>query len=603
MRFPEKLLNILPLLLILVILFLYYQQPVLLQSFEAKTYDWRMSVWRGPVPPSAKIAIAAIDDKSLVELGRFPWSRTVFAQLTDRLSQAGARGIVFDILFPEPEGAGADAAFVAAIQRSGKVTLSGAFELAADGTPAGFLENLPALQSAARQIAHINIFPDADGVLRWTRLSLPWQGRHIPSQAYAAALIASGGNTAFTVEKFALSAEKLRIPTDAGQALLINHRGPAGTFERFSIADILAGRIPDSALRDKVFLVGPTAIGIYDMRISPFSNNIPGVEVNANIADNLLAGDFIEREGVEALGDLLAILVGGVLAAIIALRLRAAISFPLVLLLTLAYALACCLALERGHWLSVVYPVMAISLVYLTSSYLRFYLFDRKARQIKAMFSCYVSRKVVDELVKNPELAKIGGESKVITILFADVKNYTSYSERHTPQEVVKTLNEYLAEMTHAIIKYDGTLDKFMGDGILAYWGAPLPQENHAELAVRCALEMLQRLKGLHAKWAEDGTEPFDFGIGLHTGEVIAGNIGAVGAKMEYTVIGDAVNLTYRIQNESRLANAPVLTEALYELLQGQAIVAPLGPVLVKGKDRPVNIYALKGWSPSAPAR
>lgn len=601
MRSAEKFLYILPCLLILVILFLYYQQPLLLQSFEAKTYDWRMSVWRGPLAPTSKIAIVAIDNKSLVELGRFPWSRTVFAQLTDRLSQAGAKGVVFDVLFPDEEGAGADTAFADSIRRSGRVTLSGAFELMADGTPRDFLTNIPVLQSAASRIAHINIFPDADGVLRWTRLSLPWQGEQIPSQAYAAALIARDSRT-FTVEKFALQAEELRIPTDAEQTLLINHRGPPGTFEQFSLVDILAGRVPDQALRDKVLLVGPTAIGIYDMRISPFSNNIPGVEVNANIADNLLTGDFIERGGVEALCDLLAIIAGGGLAALIALRLRAAASFPLALLLALLYLLVSSIALTHGHWLSVVYPLLAITLIYLTASYLRFYLFDRKARQIRAMFSCYVSRKIVDELVRNPELAKIGGESKVITILFADVRNYTSYSERHTPQEVVKTLNEYLSEMSHAIIAHDGTLDKFMGDGILAYWGAPLPQENHPELAVRCALEMLQRLKGLHAKWQSEGTEPFAFGIGIHTGEVIAGNIGAVGAKMEYTVIGDAVNLTYRIQNESRLAGAPVITEALYERLQDLVVVEPLGPVLVKGKDRPVNIYALKGLAPHPPA-
>ncbi len=333
------------------------------------------------------------------------------------------------------------------------------------------------------------------------------------------------------------------------------------------------------------------------MRISPFSNNISGVEVNANIADNLLRGDFIERGGVETLFDLLAIVIGGLLAALIAIRLRAALSFPLVILLTTAYTIFTCFQLAHGHWINLLYPLLAIVLVYLTSSYLRFFFLDRRSKQMRAMFSSYVSRKVVDELVRNPELAKVGGDSKVITILFADIKNYTSYSERRTPQEVVKTLNEYLAEMTHAIIDFDGTLDKFMGDGILAYWGAPLPQANHPELAARCALEMLRRLKLLHAKWAKEGTEPLCCGIGLHTGEVIAGNIGAEGKKMEYTVIGDAVNLTFRIQNESRKANAPVMTEALYDRIRELVVVEPLGPVLVKGKDIPIDIFALKEFA------
>jgi adenylate cyclase len=480
-----------------------------------------------------------------------------------------------------------------AVSRSGKVTLSGAFELAPDGVPRGFLRNIPELHRAAQQIAHINIFPDDDGVLRWTRLSLPLDGQSIPSLAYAAAL-AAVGTPQFEAGDFFLKSAGLRIPTGAGHTLLINYRGPPGTFAQFSFADVLFGRIPKDALRDKTLLVGPTAIGLYDMRISPFSNNIPGVEVNANIADNLLRGDFIDRGGIAALSDLLAIVIGGLLTALIALRLRAPLSFPLVIVLTLAYTVFACLQLTRGHWLSLVYPLLAIGLVYLTASYLRFFFLDRRSRQMRAMFSSYVSPKVVDQLVKNPELAKVGGDSKVITILFADIKNYTSYSERRTPQEVVKTLNEYLAEMTHAIIDFDGTLDKFMGDGILAYWGAPLPQDDHAELAVGCALEMLRRLKLLHAKWAKEGTEPLCCGIGLHTGEVIAGNIGAEGKKMEYTVIGDAVNLTFRIQNESRRANAPVMTEALYERIRERVIAEPLGPVLVKGKEFPINIFALK---------
>ncbi|MFA5517326.1 MAG: adenylate/guanylate cyclase domain-containing protein [Desulfuromonadales bacterium] len=582
-----------PLLLIGLVLFLYYSQPGLLQSFEAKSYDWRLRVWRGPIDQTGAFAIVAIDDKSIAELGRFPWTRRLYADLIERATEAGAKGLLFDVLFPEPEAKAADHAFAEAIARAGNITLVGAFEIAPDGSPSNFLQNIPQLQNAAGQIAHINIFPDDDGVLRWTRLTLPLDGRNIPSLAYAAAL-AAVDTTHFAAEEFSLKADNLRIPTDAGHALLINHRGPPGAFEHFSFVDVLFRRLPADALRDKVLFVGPTAIGLYDMRISPFSNNIPGIEINANIADNLLRGDFIERGGIETVIDLLAIVIGGLLAALIALRLRAALSFPLIALFTLAFAVFTCVQLSHGHWVNVVYPLLSIGLVYLTASYLRFFYLDRRSRQMRAMFSSYVSRKVVDELVKNPELAKVGGDSKFITILFADIKNYTSYSERRTPQEVVKTLNEYLAEMTHAIIDFDGTLDKFMGDGILAYWGAPLPQENHSELAARCALEMLRRLQLLHTKWAAEGTEPLCCGIGIHSGEVIAGNIGAEGKKMEYTVIGDAVNLTFRIQNESRQANAPVMTEALYQRIRNLVVVEPLGPVLVKGKDIPIDIFALK---------
>ncbi len=248
MRHFGKILWIPPVLLIVLVLFLFCWQPGLLESFEAKTYDWRLRVWRGPVAQTGTFAIVAIDDKSIAELGRFPWSRKLFADLIDKATAAGAKGLVFDILFPEPEGETADKAFAAAISRSGKVTLSGAFDLAPDGTPSNFLRNIPELQAAASQIAHINIFPDEDGVLRWTRLSLPLAEQSIPSLAYAAALTAIGASR-FETGDFFLKSGDLRIPTDGDHTLLINHRGPPGTFEHFSFADVLFGRVPEAALR------------------------------------------------------------------------------------------------------------------------------------------------------------------------------------------------------------------------------------------------------------------------------------------------------------------------------------------------------------------
>ncbi|HZV82460.1 MAG TPA: adenylate/guanylate cyclase domain-containing protein, partial [Geobacteraceae bacterium] len=242
-----------------------------------------------------------------------------------------------------------------------------------------------------------------------------------------------------------------------------------------------------------------------------------------------------------------------------------------------------------------VYPVLSIVLVYAVVAYYRFFIVDRQARDIRSMFSSYVSRRVVDELVKNPGLAKIGGESRELTILFADVKNYTTYSERRTPAEVVRILNDYLAAMTDIIIKYDGTLDKFLGDGILAYWNAPLLQENHAELASRCALEMMAAMGPLQEKWRMAGDEPLSWGIGINTGEVIVGNMGAVGKKMEYTAIGDNVNLTYRIQDKSRDAGCAVITRALRDRVDHLMETESLGEIMVKGKSIPIDVYGLKG--------
>jgi adenylate cyclase len=249
----------------------------------------------------------------------------------------------------------------------------------------------------------------------------------------------------------------------------------------------------------------------------------------------------------------------------------------------------------KGHWVSMVYPVLSIALSSMAASYVRFFVLESKAKEIRNMFSSYVSKAVVDELVKHPERAKVGGESKELTIMFSDVKNYTGYSEARTPREVVDILNEYLAVMTEVIFKYNGTLDKYMGDGILAFWGAPIDQENHAELAVRCALEMFERLRDLQKGWKTRGMEPLDCGIGMNSGEVIVGNIGVAGKKVEYTAIGDNVNLTYRIQNLYRDMNMPVISESLYERIKHIADTRFMGSEHVKGKKEPLNIYVVKG--------
>jgi len=573
---------------------LYYMQTGFLEGFEARTYDLRFKAMRGPVKHNKDIVIIAIDERSVAELGRFPWSRELFRELIDFASKAGAKAVLLDVLFPEKESTEVDGRLASSIKNSGIITLAAAFEFFEDGSVASMLDNIPVLAGSAKNTAHINVRPDEDGVLRRTRLVISYEGKFYPSLALAAAMEAMGTD-GIEVRDYDVVLGPKTIPTDMDAGMLINYTGPPGTYERFSFSDVIKGRVSPGQLKDKVIFVGATAIGIYDMRITPFSSNTPGVEVNANIADNILRGDFMQRGGMETLIDLLSIAALGIVVSLITVRLRASMSFPLVLVLAAGHVCFSYLMFLGGRWLSMVYPIFSVVLAYSVTAYLRFFYLDRKANEIRSMFSSYVSKKVVDELVKDPELARIGGDSRVLTIMFADIKNYTTYSEKRRPQDVVKTLNDYLAEMTNVIIEHEGTLDKFLGDGILAYWGAPLEQEDHAELAVRCALEMIRRMEGLQRKWVSEGTEPLSFGIGINTGEVIVGNIGAKGKKMEYTVIGDNVNLTQRIQSESREVSCPVITDALFERVKDIVVAESMGAVTVKGKHIPFNIYALRG--------
>jgi adenylate cyclase len=234
---------------------------------------------------------------------------------------------------------------------------------------------------------------------------------------------------------------------------------------------------------------------------------------------------------------------------------------------------------------------------------------ETQSRQIRAMFSSYVTERLVDAMIHNPEMARLGGEKREITVLFSDVIGFTTYSENHQPEEVVAILNEYLGAMTDVVLKWDGILDKFIGDAIVVFWGAPMKQDDHAERAVRCALEMQQRLEQLRRKWEEEGRAPLSSGIGLNSGEAIVGNIGAEGKKMDYTVIGDHVNLGARVEGLTRRYDARVLmTEYTLEKLRPMIAsgqfpgVSILGQerVIVKGKETPVGIFAVESLDPGA---
>ena len=243
-----------------------------------------------------------------------------------------------------------------------------------------------------------------------------------------------------------------------------------------------------------------------------------------------------------------------------------------------------------------VYPASALFFGYTSQTAYRFFTEERRARDIRRMFSSYVSKRIVDELIKDPSKAKLGGDRKEITVLFSDIRGFTSFSEKHQPEEVVKLLNEYLGAMTEIVFDHEGTLDKFVGDAIMALWGAPVGQPDHAERAVRCALAMIERLQQLQAKWKSEGKYVIDIGIGINTGEMVVGNMGAEGKKMDYTVIGDNVNLGARLEGLTRQYNNHIIiSEFTYEKVKDIVRVNELGSVTVKGKQKPVVIYDLVG--------
>jgi adenylate cyclase len=582
---------LLALLSLAVVVLLYYRQTPVLESFEAKTYDLRFKFGREPLPPAEQIAIIAINDKSIAELGRFPWSRRTFTALVDQVARAGAKALLMDVFFPEEEGATVDNALAAALARAGNVTLAMAYDFAPDGRVIGVTGNIPVLRAAAAAEGHINFLPDEDGVNRRTRLLIPHGGRVVPSLGLQGAMAALGVQEAVQ-ERFAVRVGERRVPTDYYNTMLINYLGPPGSFPMYSFVDVMKGRIAPEELRGKVLFLGMTALGIYDMRVTPFHGNTPGVEINATICDNIVSGRFIRRTGLESLTDLLFIILVGGLVFFVTFLLRPAHALFLIPLLLGGYILLVALMFGKGHWLSIVYPLTSGILAYAVAAGCRFVILDRRSREIHSVFSSYVSKKIVDELVRHPEKATIGGDHRQITILFLDIKGFTSISEQLPAMELVTTLNRYFAVLTTVIMEHDGTVDKFLGDGLMAYWGAPLAVADHEAKGAACVLALKEAVARLQE--SAPTLPVLSFRAGLNSGDVVAGNIGARGRKMEYTVIGDTVNLAARLEGTAKFYGVDnLVSEAFYAATCHAFLYREIDRIRVVGKKIPITVYEL----------
>jgi adenylate cyclase len=598
-----------------------------LERLEGMMYDLRLRLVGTTTPPDA-IVIAAIDERSIEKLGRWPWGRDTIARLITKLSEAGAELIVFDIFMSEKEEH--DPVLAKAVREASNVLVPLVFYFdrptgTADNNALtnsafhafknpekfrryapigakGILAPVSELMQETMNLGHINMRSDDDGVLRWELTAVEYKGYLYPSLDLQTAAV----YLAIPHEKLILHAtegiqlgSKRFIPTDEYGRALIYYYGPSETFRHFSVADIIEGKVDPQQIQGKIVLIGATALGIYDLRVTPFSEVMAGVEKHANFIASIIDNRFLRK--ADATLNLIILIISGLLLSFAVGRFKASVSFIITSVITLlVIGLSYYLFTWRGLWINVAYPVITFLFIFAYGIVYSHAVEERYAKRIRAMFSSYVTERVVNELIKNPGMAKLGGERKEMTILFSDVRGFTSFSENHPPEEVVPILNEYLGEMTDIIFKWEGTLDKFMGDAILAFWGAPMKQEDHAERAIKCALEMMKKLKELQEKWRSEGKIVLDTGIGINTGEVLVGNIGAEGRKMDYTVIGDHVNLASRIEGLTRKYNVHILiTEFTLDKIREaidagriwRLVATGLEKVIVKGKEKAVGIY------------
>ncbi len=619
------------------LLFQFFDPPLINDHLESKTYDLRLQL-RNLVQkqPQPQIAIVVVDEKSIAEIGRWPWSRSVQARLIDRISDGHPKVLGVDIMYSEKENAASDGELARVVKKAGNVVLATAFITPEPGAPSvkpaappdflwdsAFLQvkavpgidwrawavkpvsvNPPLAELAAGAVlGHATKLPDLDGVLRWEILSVnlgedcypafPLQVARLACGLPMKQMTLMGGSGVAFGDRF--------IGTDLSGRVLVNYLGAEKSFPYTSASDVLNGRVSPEKFRDKIVFLGTSALATYDQKVTPFSADMAGVEVNANVVQNILQNNFIRKS--PGVFELASILIASLLLTLLLPRLKAsrgvALGFGLI---AFYFVLSCGLLIYLNIWINLLYPTLNMLVIVATQTTSKLFIEERRAKEIRAMFSSYVSPKIVETLINHPEKLGLGGERRVATILFSDMIGFTTLSERLPPEKVVAMLNEYYKEMAEIIFHWDGTMDKFVGDEIMAIWGAPLDQPDHAELAVRCALHMSDRLNQMQEIWRAEGRDVVDCGIGINTGEVLIGNIGLPGKKMDYTAIGNHVNIAARVEKLTREYHSRILiTDGTYagisQLVEsgriGHVEVRELDAVKVKGKDEAVVIIAL----------
>ncbi len=467
----------------------------------------------------------------------------------------------------------------------------------------GVIAPLPILVQAAPAAGFFNAIPDEDNILRRSPLLLSYKDRVLPSLALATIMEAYGVKSALLkvteggVSSLTLNGDGIgqtAIPLDEQGRIMLNFRGKSGAFPVASAADVLEGRTAPSLFKDKIVYVGTSAAGLKDLRASPFDRFMPGVEVHATITDMILSRDFLERPDYAPGVEILSALVLGILAAALLSWTRAV--FLLVPFVALGFGVwfgSAELFAKSRIYISPLYPLFALILNFMVLTFLKFWREERQKRFIHSAFSHYLSPKVVEQIVDSPEKLTLTGEEREVSILFSDVRGFTSISEKLTPTQVVDLLHGYFTPMTRTITANMGTLDKFIGDAIMAFWNAPLDVPEHPKLAVATALSMLDELNRLNVGFQKTYGLSINIGVGLHCGLARVGNFGSADL-FDYTIIGDAVNLCSRLEGLTKYYGLRLLVSDAIRTACGEEFdFIEVDRVRVKGKNEPVTLFTV----------
>lgn len=577
---------------------------------------------RDPSFRDPRIVIVAVDQPSLDYFDRdnipFPWPRTLYTPVVQYVTASGARAILFDVLFnnQSPFGPDIDQEFAEALAASGKVYLAAAVSRSdsfGDNVPSalgvrlrgdppealsrtGVSLPLEPMFSAAAGVGFVTQGPDEDGVYRSATPFVALAGRLVPALGVAS-LVGNGSDVQWDTEH-GVTLDGRRLPVDEAGELLLRFRGDSGQFDRLSVVDVIhsavlqtrgeAPPIPPEAFRGKYVFIAYTAPGLLDFKPTPVSAVTPGAFLQATLLSNALDGDFLHRVG----GGWNFLLAGLVTSAAVAstVLVQRLLFSTLLSALALAGSLAWTqLGFHRGMiWDVTTLLLCAISGLILASAY-RYQSEGRRRRFLQAAFGHYVSPQVVQRIIQSPHALELGGEKREITVLFADLAGFTTLSERLEPQALVAMLNDYTSQMTEVILARQGTVDKFIGDAVMAFWGAPVDQGQQSELAVASALECQRSFAAYVAARYPD--LPLAVRIGIDRGECIVGNMGSR-RRFDYTAIGDTVNQASRLEGLNKVYGSRMLVgESAWEPVRDLFVGRQIDYLKVKGKSKAVRVY------------
>ena len=617
---------------VLVLVLRFWPAFTFLDSMELRTLDWRFAR-RGERKPNPRIAIVHVDETGIAEVGRWPWPRREFARVIRTISDAGANAIVFDIFFADPDasadGPASDAELVEATRASGTVyhaafghapeggqrdvaapqaleTKSwGAARVLAPGglnAAAGLFEiggvtpPLPGLVEAARGVGFVNVVDSGDGIFRHTFPVVTHEGRLYPSLSVAAAAGLLDVEPDQVVIRPGRSIDlggRRSIPIDRMGRMLIDFAGGAQTYPYVSAADVLemadqpgvaAGRF-----KDKVVFIAVTAPGLYDLRASPFDSVYFGVETQANALANILDGDFLRHAPGESCIVIVIVLAVAMFLGMTRLRPVWAIVFAAGMIV--GYNWLAMWLFNTGFAIDIVVPSVVMLGATVAGLGLRLMGEETAHGRVWGALARFAPAAVLEQLVEEDPEALLRGQRREVTVLFADIRNFTAQSESLGPEQTVELLNRFFYLVHETIWEMEGTLDKYMGDGLMAFWNAPLDQPDHALLAVQAAVHMQRRMQYNQAEWEFLGMPDLVAGIGISSGEAVVGYVGT-GERMQYTAIGAHVNLASRLEGMTKEVGCSILISSqTYERVAHAVEARPLGPVEVRGFSEPVEVY------------